>query len=113
VRQSRVIQHGGVGQQPLQPRVLILQHLQPLGLRDLHPTELRFPFVETGVADSILAARIGERNVGLVLLQNPMICSSEKRLRFMLWSSSWARANFNLDYVQGATSEAEVSHDGK
>ncbi|SCB55762.1 hypothetical protein GA0061098_10535 [Bradyrhizobium shewense] len=23
--------------------------------------------------------------------------SSEKRLRFMLWSLSWARANFNLD----------------
>jgi hypothetical protein len=27
----------------------------------------------------------------------PIICSSEKRLRFILWSSSWARANFNLD----------------
>jgi hypothetical protein len=27
----------------------------------------------------------------------PMICSSEKRLRFMLWSLSWARANFNPD----------------
>jgi len=26
-----------------------------------------------------------------------MICSSEKRLRFMLWSSCWARANFKLD----------------
>lgn len=24
-------------------------------------------------------------------------CSSVKRLRFVLWSSSWARANFNLD----------------
>ena len=27
----------------------------------------------------------------------PMICSSEKRLRFMLWSLSWARTNFKLD----------------
>jgi len=26
-----------------------------------------------------------------------MICSSEKRLRFILWSSDWARANFKLD----------------
>jgi hypothetical protein len=26
----------------------------------------------------------------------PMICSSENRLR-LLWSLSWARANFNLD----------------
>jgi hypothetical protein len=27
----------------------------------------------------------------------PVLCSSEKRLRFILWSLSWARANFNLD----------------
>jgi len=27
----------------------------------------------------------------------PMICSSEKRLRFMSWSSRWARTNFNPD----------------
>src|SRR5512140_3495252 len=34
----------------------------------------------------------------------PMICSSVNRLRFMLWSSSWARANFKLDSAQGARS---------
>src|ERR1700731_4706449 len=34
----------------------------------------------------------------------PMICSSEKRLRFMLWSSCWARANFKLDQAKGARS---------
>jgi hypothetical protein len=45
----------------------------------------------------MLAAQIGDRNAGLVLLQISMICSSEKRLRFMLWSLSWARANFKLD----------------
>jgi hypothetical protein len=39
----------------------------------------------------VLAAQIGDRNAGLVL------CSSEKRLRFMLWSFSWARTNFKLD----------------
>jgi Homeodomain-like domain-containing protein len=27
----------------------------------------------------------------------PIFCSSEKRLRFMLWSLSWARAHFNLN----------------
>src|SRR5256714_12262650 len=53
------------------PRVLVLQRLQPLGLRDLHPAELRFPFVEAGVADAVLATQIGDRNAGLVLLQNP------------------------------------------
>src|SRR5215218_1836222 len=31
----------------------------------------------------------------------PMICSSEKRLRFMLWSSYWARTNFKLSKGQG------------
>src|SRR3981081_70800 len=40
-------------------------------LRDIHPAELRFPFVDTGVADAMLAAQIGDRNAGLVLLQNP------------------------------------------
>src|ERR1700716_4479674 len=70
VLQRRIVQHG-VGQQPLQPGVLVLQRLQPLGLRDIHPAELRFPFVDTGVADAMLAAQIGDRNAGLVLLQNP------------------------------------------
>jgi hypothetical protein len=65
------------------------------GLRDVHPAELCFPFVDASVADAGLAAQIGDRNAGL--MKTPMICSSEKRLRFMLWSSSWARANFNLD----------------
>src|ERR1700682_1953998 len=48
-----------------------LQRLQPPGLRDLHPAELRLPFVDAGVADAMLAAQIGDRNAGLVLLQNP------------------------------------------
>src|SRR4030081_2064671 len=67
---GRIVQHG-VGQQPFEARVLALQRLQPLGLRDVHPAELRFPFVDTGVADAMLAAQIGDRNAGLVLLQNP------------------------------------------
>jgi hypothetical protein len=46
----------------------------------------------------VLAAQIGDRNAGASCsFKIPMICSSEKRLRSMLWSSSWARANFNLD----------------
>jgi hypothetical protein len=45
-----------------------------------------------------LLQQIRDRYAGLVLLQYiPMICSSEKRLRFMLGSFSWARANFKLD----------------
>ena len=52
-------------------RVLVLQRLQQLGLQDIHPAELRFPFVDTGVADAMLAAQIGDRNADLMLLQNP------------------------------------------
>ncbi|WP_207092461.1 hypothetical protein, partial [Rhizobium ruizarguesonis] len=37
----------------------------------------------------------------------PMICSSVKRLRFILWSSQWARAYFKMDYFNGARSLAE------
>jgi hypothetical protein len=45
----------------------------------------------------VFTAQIGDRNAGLVFLQIPIICTSEKRLRFMFWSLLWARANFNLD----------------
>src|SRR5258707_15838293 len=44
VLQRRVVQHG-ISQQPLQPRVLVLQRPQPLGLGDVHPAELGLPFV--------------------------------------------------------------------
>jgi hypothetical protein len=41
VLQRRVVQHG-IGQQPLQPRVLVLQRPQPLGLGDPIPPNLAF-----------------------------------------------------------------------
>ena len=85
VLQRHVIQHG-IRQQPLQPRVLILQCLQPLGLRDFHPVKLGFPFVSAGAADAVLAAQIGDRTPASCSFNIPMICSSEKRFRFMLWS---------------------------
>ncbi|OKP63816.1 hypothetical protein BTE77_35225 [Ensifer adhaerens] len=34
----------------------------------------------------------------------PMICSSVKRVRFIPWSSQWARAYFKMDYFNGARS---------
>src|SRR3954470_20754944 len=96
VLQRRVVQHG-IGQQPLQSRVLVFQRPHPLSLGDVQAAESGLPFVDARVAHAVLAAEIGDRHPGLVLLQYPMICSSEKRLRFMLWSSYWARANFKLD----------------
>ncbi len=50
-----------------------------------------------GVADAVFAAQIGDRNAASRTIKIPVIYSSEEQLRFMLWSSSWARANFNLD----------------
>ncbi len=47
---------------------------------DLHPAKHGFQFCRYSLSFKIA-----------------MICSSKKRLRFMLWSFSWARANFNLD----------------
>ena len=70
ILQRRIVQHG-VGQQPFQPRVLVLERLQPLGLRDLQPAELGLPFVDGGVADAMLAAQFGNLNADLMLLQNP------------------------------------------
>jgi hypothetical protein len=58
----------GVARKPLQSHVLILQRPQPLGLRDLQPAELGFPFVDAGVVNAMLAAQVGDRNAGLVLL---------------------------------------------
>jgi hypothetical protein len=100
ILQRRIVQHG-VGQQPFQPRVLVLQRPQPLGLRDLQPAELGFPFVNAGVADAMLAAQIGDRTPASCSFKIPMICSSEKRLRFMLWSLSWARTNFKGEVLLG------------
>lgn len=74
----------------------VLQRLQPLGFRDVHPAELGLPFVDAGVADALLAAQIGDRYASCSF-KISMICSSEKRLRFMLWSLSWGGANCKLD----------------
>lgn len=33
--------------------------------------ELRFPFADAVIADAVIAAQIGDRHAGLMLLQNP------------------------------------------
>src|SRR3954451_16643781 len=67
---------------------LVLQCLPPFGFRDLHPAKLRLPFVGAGVADTCLRHRSATETPASCSFKIPMICSSEKRLRFMLWSSS-------------------------
>jgi hypothetical protein len=104
--QRRIVQHG-VGQQPLQPRVLVLQRLQPLGFRDLHPAELRFPFVDAGVADAVFAAQIGDRNAGLD--------------EGLAYTAQWfgiadtVTANVSTDFaaLTGSTDEAKIIGDAQ
>src|SRR5471032_1706261 len=69
-----VLQHGVVqhrlGQQLLQPTVLVLQRPQPLGLRHFQTAVLRFPLVERRTADPMLAADVRRRRTSLMLPQN-------------------------------------------
>jgi hypothetical protein len=64
-----IVEHG-VGQKPLQLGVLVLECLQTLGFRNVHPAELRLPGVELGAADPVLTADIGGRNTRLLLTQH-------------------------------------------
>jgi hypothetical protein len=75
----------------------VFQRSKASGLRHVHPAELRLPFVNACVAHTVLAAQIGDRHRGLLFLQDRDDLLFEKRLRFMSWSSIWARTNFKLD----------------
>jgi hypothetical protein len=84
------------GQQPLELGVLLLERLQPLGVRDLHAAELGLPRVERGAADPMPAAHLGRRHTSAGGLpascsrKMPMICSSLNFDRFMVRSFLWA-----------------------
>jgi len=70
ILQHRVVQHR-VGQQLLQPCVLILELSQPARLGDVHAAEFRFPLVERRFADAVLAAHIRRLRSRLLLAQDP------------------------------------------
>ena len=46
-------------QQLLEPGVLVLECLQPAGVRHLQPAILGLPLVEGGTADPMLATQVG------------------------------------------------------
>src|SRR3546814_9345458 len=52
-------------QQPLEPGVLGLQLLQPLGVFGVHAAILGPPAVETGRAEPVLPRPLGDRHAGL------------------------------------------------
>src|SRR5262245_13970854 len=68
--QNGDIQHR-LGQQLLELRVLVLERLQPLGVRHLHTAELRLVLVERGLRDPVLPAYVRRRSPRLLLTQDP------------------------------------------
>lgn len=85
ILQGRIVEHR-IRQQPLQPGVLVLKALQPLGLADIHPAILGLPLVDGRIADAVLAAQIGHGNPSLVLLQNADDLVFGKPAALRLWS---------------------------
>src|SRR5690606_18072295 len=61
----------GLGQQPLEPVVLSLKLLQPLGVLSLHAAVLGPPGVEAGRAEAVLAAQFGDCHPRLGLFDGP------------------------------------------
>ena len=55
----------------LQPGVLIFERPQPFGFRDIHAAKAGLPFVDAGVTDPVLAAKVSHADPGRVLLQYP------------------------------------------
>src|SRR5690606_36793306 len=62
--------HHRLRQKLLQLRVLLLQRLQPLGLRHLHAAILLAPCVERRIGDAVLAAQLRRRQSRLMLFQD-------------------------------------------
>ena len=69
VFQDRHIQHA-VRQQLFQPGVLCLKCLQPAGVRDIHASELRLPFVEGCRAHAMAPADLFGRHPTLLFRQD-------------------------------------------
>ena len=86
---------------PLQLRVLVLERLQPLGLRHIHAAVLRLPGVERRRADPVLAADVRRRCPASCSRRTPMICSSVNLDRFMVRSSLRAGPYLHLDRNTG------------
>lgn len=80
-----------VCQEPFPLRVLVFQRLQPLAFGYVHAAEFGTPFIDAGIADTVLAAKLRDRRAASCSLRMPMISSSVKRLRFIPWFSQWAR----------------------
>jgi hypothetical protein len=70
ILQNRVVEHL-LGQQLLQPRVLLLERLQPAGIGNVHAAVLRLELVEGRRGDAVFAADVSGLRARLLLLQHP------------------------------------------
>lgn len=68
-----------VCQEPFPLRVLVFQRLQPLAFGYVHAAEFGTPFIDAGIADTVLAAKLRDRRAASCSLRMPMISSSVKR----------------------------------
>jgi hypothetical protein len=88
---SHILQHGVVEhsfrQQLLQLRVLVLKRLQPLSVGNLQPAVLGLPFVERRVEIPCLRQISAVAAPASCSCKIPIICSSVKRLGFMVYPS--------------------------
>src|SRR3712207_5154556 len=69
ILQGHVVEHR-FGEKLLELRVLVLERLQPPGLRDVEPAGLRLPGVERGLADPVPPTLVRCRCTGLLLAQD-------------------------------------------
>lgn len=70
ILQDCVVQHL-LGQELLQPRVLVLERLQTAGVGHIHAAILRLELVEGRRADPVLPAHISRLRTGLLFLPHP------------------------------------------
>lgn len=52
------------------PGALVLERPQPPGLGDIHAAETGLPLVDAGIADTVLAAQLRDRNAGLARISD-------------------------------------------
>ena len=88
----------------LQLGVLVLQRLQPPGVRHVHAAELGLPLVECRAADPVLAAHVRRLRPGLLLPQNPDDLLFREPARFIVRPLPGAGLYPFLEEVQGLRS---------
>ena len=78
ILQRSVIEHG-LNEQTFEFAVLAFERLEVLRIRDRHAAEFGLPVVISCIADTVLAAEVGDLSTGFCFLQDPndlLFCES-------------------------------------